>query len=97
MKPETRILASKCRGDLCIALILRGPGYDGALASTKGCQDLCRQAEEKGYMGELRYHTGPCNCGLPPYPGKHTQTEQLLDTILEALHKLKQNPPCNPQ
>ncbi len=77
MKPEARVLAAKCYRDICLALILRGREVDGAIAG-RGCEDLCRAAREKGYMGELRFHAGDCSCGLPRVPGRHLPAESFL-------------------
>lgn len=85
MKREARVLASMCRGRVCVAIVVRGPGVDGALASCTGCDGLCREAARRGYMGELRYHLGLCSCGLPVYPGSIPWVEELLSDTLDAL------------
>ncbi|MCE4625596.1 MAG: hypothetical protein F7C35_07030 [Desulfurococcales archaeon] len=87
MKPEARVLLSSCGQvfgqELCLALILRGSGVDGAV-SGRGCRDLCKNAEEKGYSGELRYALGDCSCGLPTPPASRPEWERALAAIKES-------------
>ncbi len=67
MKPEARVLVSKCYGGLCLGIVVRLDDVDGAAAGC-GCEGLCESLEDKGYMGELRYAIGDCRCGLPLPP-----------------------------
>ncbi|MCE4598672.1 MAG: hypothetical protein F7C81_00540 [Desulfurococcales archaeon] len=62
-KHEVRILASRCKDGICIGLIVRGRGFDGAVAG-KNCNELCERLVAKGYIYELRLSSGDCNCGL---------------------------------
>lgn len=67
MKREARILLSACEDSVCCGLVLRGEGFDTVLLA-RGCEELCSRAKERGYMDELRYQLGDCDCGLPSPP-----------------------------
>ncbi|MEB3807142.1 MAG: hypothetical protein GSR73_06480 [Desulfurococcales archaeon] len=83
-KREARILASKCFSGKCIGIILRGPEVDGAV-SGRGCAALCRDVEERGFSGELRFAAGDCRCGYPPPPTVNRSLEGILYTLSSSL------------
>jgi len=89
IKREARILLASCNKGFCIAVVLRGMGVDGVIVSENGCRDICLKARMKGYMGELRFFEGECDCGLMEYPGIHEGyllfLERLLNRIKEFL------------
>ncbi len=84
MKEEARVLITSCteteRTRLCLGIILRGAGVDGAV-SGHSCKELCVDAEKRGFMGELRYSLGPCRCGLPSPPGWNPLWSRVLEAI----------------
>ncbi len=90
MKKEARVLASSCAGGFCCGYIVRGLGVDGFIASSGGCDGLCRRASELGFMEELRYHYGDCRCGLPepPSPGPYTYYLKLSLEACTAISSL---------
>ncbi len=76
-KHEVRILLSKCSEEICIGLIIRGKGFDGAV-SGRNCNELCERLRTKGYIHELRLASGHCDCGL----------DKLEDNALQELNHL---------
>ena len=63
---------------------------DGFVAA-RGCADLCSLLDSRGYMGELRYYKGPCNCGLRALPRETawaTAYTSFLDRTLASLERL---------
>ena len=84
MKREARVLVSHCHGGVCLGVVLRGGDFDGAVAG-RDCRELCVDAEERGFLGEARYHAGSCPCGLPRVPGRHVEAESLLLALSSSL------------
>ncbi len=90
MKSETRILVSTCKDPLCAAFVLRGDSVDG-VAIGIGCIGLCLRLSEEGFLGELRYAIGKCNCGLPNPPMNVKTVDDymaLLEKILMKIDKV---------
>ncbi|MEN3000141.1 MAG: hypothetical protein ABDH61_06190 [Acidilobaceae archaeon] len=67
MKPEVRILYTRCLEGFCASAVTRGKGFDVVLLS-RSCEELCERLEAEGYAEELRYSLGDCDCGLPRPP-----------------------------
>ncbi|MCS7106817.1 MAG: hypothetical protein NZ902_01745 [Acidilobaceae archaeon] len=67
MKPEVRILYTRCLHDLCASAVTRGKGFDVVLLA-RGCEELCKRLEREGFAQELRYSMGDCDCGFPRPP-----------------------------
>jgi len=91
LKIEARILVSRCSQDLCTSAIVRGRGFD-ALLIARGCPELCERLELEGYMQELRYSTGDCNCNLPDPPRAPKTIQEVvlfLERLLRATKYLK--------
>ncbi|MCE4601326.1 MAG: hypothetical protein F7C38_07190 [Desulfurococcales archaeon] len=83
-KKEARILVSKCFSSKCLGIVLRGSEVDGAV-SGRDCATLCRDAEEKGFSGELRFAAGDCRCGYPLPPTVTRSLESVLYTLSSSL------------
>ena len=84
MKREARVLVSHCYGGVCLGLVLRGGDVDGAVAG-RDCEELCRDAARRGFLGEARYHAGACHCGLPRVPARLREAESLLLALSSSL------------
>ncbi len=81
MKPEARILVSKCVKKLCLGFIVRRNGIDGILSSQNGCTGLCIEVFKKGFLEELRYYLGDCKCDLRPSP----ITTRYIESIMKLM------------
>lgn len=84
MKPEARILLSRCSSNLCASIVTRGESFD-AVVIASGCRELCVELNARGYAGELRYARGDCTCGYPEPPrlnDKHRVYEDLLVKLI---------------
>ncbi|MDM7275762.1 MAG: hypothetical protein P3X22_006580 [Thermoprotei archaeon] len=90
MKAEARILVTECSEKLCASAILRGEGFDTIIIAGD-CRELCSRLEGEGYIYELRYYHGACDCNLPQpprSPGSLDVIVVFLRRLLEELHKL---------
>ncbi|MCX8196317.1 MAG: hypothetical protein N3F67_04490 [Acidilobaceae archaeon] len=87
MKPEVRVLLSRCVESICAAAVMRGVGFD-ILMLSRGCEELCERLREEGYAQELRYSLGDCPCGFPPPPRK---PKVDLSAFLEDLARAARN------
>ncbi|MEM0340353.1 MAG: hypothetical protein QXN05_02730 [Acidilobaceae archaeon] len=83
MKPEVRILLSRCSEDICASIVLRGVSFD-ALVLAFSCAELCERLRKEGYVGELRYALGDCTCGVLPPPAL-VKTASFYETFLAKL------------
>ncbi len=90
MKAEARILVTECSDTLCASAILRGEGFDTIIIAGN-CRELCSRLEGEGYIYELRYYHGDCDCNLPQpprSPGNLEATMAFLRRLLEEISKL---------
>ena len=85
-KREARVLASKCFDTVCCGYVVRGSGVDGFSIGCR-CEGLCRRLGEKGFMGELRYYVGECNCNLPEAPSHLAKTAEAYSRLAETVCK----------
>ncbi|MEM1873906.1 MAG: hypothetical protein QXS85_00500 [Acidilobaceae archaeon] len=83
MKPEARVLLSRCSDDVCASVIARGRSFD-SLILAESCAELCARLEREGYAGELRYALGDCTCGAPAPPGP-VEAESFYEPLLVKL------------
>ncbi len=76
MKPEARVVASACANGLCVALIVRSNSIDGVVMARGDCLSLCSRLSGTGYLNEVRYFLGPCDCGVEPLEEDKRRTYQ---------------------
>ncbi|GAB6147621.1 hypothetical protein [Stetteria hydrogenophila] len=92
MKREARVLVSLESGSWTVGLVLRDVSIDG-VSIARSCPEACLDLARRGYMGELRYATGPCRCGLPepPQPPRGVgAAEKLAEAIARAVGELEE-------
>ena len=87
MKPEARVLVSRCTKELCVALVVRGRGFDGFIAAS-GCEELCKRLKDKGYSYEVRYSVGDCTCDYPHPPKRASAYDELLKFLSRVARQI---------